>query len=70
VLFVAVAIGFGAGRTMALAGWLFVAGILLFSGSLYVLALTGVGVVGAITPVGGVLFLAGWVCVAIGAYSK
>jgi len=43
-----------------IAGWLFVAGILLFSGSLYVLALSGVRWLGAITPLGGVCFLAGW----------
>jgi uncharacterized membrane protein YgdD (TMEM256/DUF423 family) len=42
------------------AGWLFVAGILLFSGSLYVLVLSGVRWLGAITPLGGVLFLVGW----------
>jgi uncharacterized membrane protein YgdD (TMEM256/DUF423 family) len=44
----------------ALAGWLFVGGIVLFSGSLYVLALTGVRWLGAITPLGGLAFLAGW----------
>jgi uncharacterized membrane protein YgdD (TMEM256/DUF423 family) len=43
-----------------LSGWLFAAGILLFSGSLYVLALTGVRWLGAITPLGGVAFLGGW----------
>ena len=43
-----------------IAGWLFVAGILLFSGSLYILALSGVRWLGAITPLGGVLLLAGW----------
>jgi uncharacterized membrane protein YgdD (TMEM256/DUF423 family) len=43
------------------AGWCFAAGILLFSGSLYVLALTGVTVWGAVTPFGGLGFLAGWV---------
>jgi uncharacterized membrane protein YgdD (TMEM256/DUF423 family) len=43
-----------------LAGWLFVAGILLFSGSLYILALSGVRWLGAITPVGGLCFLSGW----------
>jgi uncharacterized membrane protein YgdD (TMEM256/DUF423 family) len=43
-----------------LAGWLFVAGIALFSGSLYVLALSGVRWLGAITPFGGLCFLAGW----------
>ena len=43
-----------------LAGWLFVAGIVLFSGSLYVLALSGVRWLGAITPFGGLCFLGGW----------
>jgi uncharacterized membrane protein YgdD (TMEM256/DUF423 family) len=42
------------------AGWLLVAGTLLFSGSLYALALSGVRAVGAVTPVGGVAFMAGW----------
>jgi uncharacterized membrane protein YgdD (TMEM256/DUF423 family) len=46
------------------AGWLFVAGTLLFSGSLYALALTGVRGLGAVTPLGGVAFLAGWACLA------
>jgi uncharacterized membrane protein YgdD (TMEM256/DUF423 family) len=46
------------------AGWLFVVGTLLFSGSLYTLALTGTRWLGAITPVGGVAFLAGWLCLA------
>ena len=49
------------------AGWLFLAGIALFSGSLYALALSGVRVLGAITPVGGLCFIAGWVCLAIAA---
>jgi uncharacterized membrane protein YgdD (TMEM256/DUF423 family) len=47
------------------AGWLFCAGIVLFSGSLYALALTGVRVLGAITPLGGVCFLAGWAALAL-----
>ncbi len=47
------------------AGWLFVAGTLLFSGSLYLLALTGVRLFGAITPLGGVAFIAGWACLLI-----
>ena len=42
------------------AAWCFTAGIALFSGSLYLLALTGVKKWGAVTPIGGVLFLAGW----------
>ena len=44
------------------AGWLFVIGILIFSGSLYILAFTGVRWLGAITPIGGVAFIAGWIC--------
>lgn len=43
------------------AGRAFVAGILLFSGSLYLLALTGVKALGMVTPIGGVLFMIGWV---------
>jgi uncharacterized membrane protein YgdD (TMEM256/DUF423 family) len=43
-------------------GWFFVAGIVIFSGSLYILSLTGIRWLGAVTPVGGVAFLAGWVC--------
>lgn len=46
------------------AGWLFVGGIFFFSGSLYMLALTGVRWLGAITPVGGVAFLLGWTLLA------
>lgn len=42
-------------------GWLMLVGIILFSGSLYVLTLTQVGILGAITPFGGVAFLASWV---------
>jgi uncharacterized membrane protein YgdD (TMEM256/DUF423 family) len=49
------------------AGWLFQAGIAIFSGSLYALALTDVKVLGAITPIGGVAFLAGWVWLAVAA---
>jgi uncharacterized membrane protein YgdD (TMEM256/DUF423 family) len=47
------------------AGWLFIAGTGLFSGSLYLLALTGTTWLGAITPLGGVAFLLGWLCVAL-----
>src|SRR6185436_17411646 len=66
VLIVAAAIGhIGNARLLAMAGWFFFAGILLFSGSLYALALTGVGILGAVTPIGGVLFLIGWVCLAV-----
>lgn len=48
-------------------GWLMLAGIILFSGSLYVLSLSGIKVLGAITPIGGVAFLAAWVLLIIAA---
>ncbi len=48
------------------AGWLFAGGIVLFSGSLYAMALTGARGFGIITPFGGLAFLAGWVAFAIG----
>jgi len=43
-----------------MSGWLFVAGILLFSGSLFILSVTGIKWLGAITPIGGVMFIVGW----------
>jgi uncharacterized membrane protein YgdD (TMEM256/DUF423 family) len=46
---------------------LLIVGIVLFSGSLYALALSGVKVLGAITPLGGVAFIAGWICMALSA---
>jgi uncharacterized membrane protein YgdD (TMEM256/DUF423 family) len=51
-------------------GWLFFVGILLFSGSLYALSLSGVKVLGAITPLGGVAFLAGWIMLALAAFKQ
>ncbi|HEX3203701.1 MAG TPA: DUF423 domain-containing protein [Nitrospiraceae bacterium] len=51
-------------RSLAVGGWCFMAGIVLFSGSLYVLALSGIRWLGAITPLGGAAFLAGWMAVA------
>lgn len=50
------------------AGWLFFAGSLLFSGSLYLLSLTGAGWLGAITPIGGLCLIAGWLCLSIAAW--
>src|SRR5262245_12562203 len=47
-------------------GWLFVAGTILFSGSLYLLAMTDVRWLGAITPLGGVAFLLGWLALTVG----
>ncbi|MCE2397286.1 DUF423 domain-containing protein [Candidatus Poribacteria bacterium] len=49
-------------QLIATSGWLFVAGIVIFSGSLYILSLTGVRWLGAITPIGGVAFIIGWGC--------
>ena len=55
--------------TAGIAGWLFIAGIVLFSGSLYLLALTGTRWLGAITPLGGLAFIAGWAALAWTAWS-
>ena len=52
---------------IAAAGWIMVAGTVLFSGSLYVLSVSGIKVLGAITPLGGVAFLTAWVLLAIAA---
>jgi len=56
----AVALVLGQGRSASAAGWAMLAGIVLFSGSLYALALTGIRAFGAITPLGGLCFLTGW----------
>jgi uncharacterized membrane protein YgdD (TMEM256/DUF423 family) len=53
-----------------LAGWLFLAGTVLFSGSLYLIALSGIRWLGAITPLGGVAFVAGWFCLALAAWRR
>ena len=55
-------------RLAGIAGWCFTAGISLFSGSLYVLAVTGITTFGAITPIGGLVLLAGWACLASAAF--
>ena len=55
------------GAFPAAAGWLFFAGIVIFSGSLYALSLSGVRWLGAITPIGGLAFLAGWACLFVAA---
>jgi uncharacterized membrane protein YgdD (TMEM256/DUF423 family) len=57
-------------RLFSIAGGLFAAGIVIFSGSLYLLALTGSRWLGAVTPLGGLAFLAGWLCLAWGASHK
>jgi uncharacterized membrane protein YgdD (TMEM256/DUF423 family) len=65
--------GYLAGRApgplAAAAGWLFLAGSILFSGSLYALALSGVRALGAVTPLGGVAFIAGWLALAAAAWT-
>lgn len=53
------------GAMLRRAGWAFVAGVLLFSGSLYVLALDGPRWLGPVTPIGGVLLVLGWVLLAV-----
>lgn len=52
------------------AAWCFLGGILLFSGSLYTLAFTGIRALGAITPIGGVLFIVGWLLLAAAALKR
>lgn len=58
---------FGPLTSLSWAGYLMLAGIVIFSGSLYVLSLTGISVLGAITPIGGVAFIAGWIMLIIAA---
>jgi uncharacterized membrane protein YgdD (TMEM256/DUF423 family) len=67
ILIVALALARIDGWLIRAAGWLFTAGIVLFSGSLYALALSGVTVLGAVTPIGGLAFLLGWACLAVAA---
>ena len=56
------------GSVLNTSGWLFVAGTVIFSGSLYVLSLSGMRWLGAIAPIGGAAFLAGWLCLAWAAW--
>jgi uncharacterized membrane protein YgdD (TMEM256/DUF423 family) len=55
---------------LTVAGWCFLAGVVLFSGSLYALALSGARGLGAVTPFGGVAFLAGWAALAVAALTR
>ncbi|MGD8862456.1 MAG: DUF423 domain-containing protein [Myxococcales bacterium] len=59
----------GGGGAPQVAGYCFLAGILLFSGSLYAMTLTGVRVLGAVTPLGGLCMLVGWAAVVVAAWS-
>jgi uncharacterized membrane protein YgdD (TMEM256/DUF423 family) len=60
----------GDARLLSIAGWSFITGVVLFSGSLYGLALSGMSGLGAITPLGGVAFLLGWGCLALFAAAR
>lgn len=51
-------------------GWLFTVGLVVFSGSLYVLSLTGLRWLGAVTPLGGLAFIAGWACLAAASWKS
>lgn len=53
--------------SLSWAGYLMLAGIVIFSGSLYILSLTGISILGAITPIGGVAFIAGWILLIVAA---
>ncbi len=57
-------------RMLAAAGWLFTAGVVLFCGSLYILALTGTGVFGAVAPVGGASLIGGWVLLILSVFTR
>lgn len=67
LLLVALMLDRAPSKPLRFAGWMFVLGTVLFSGSLYALALSGVRVLGAITPFGGLCFLTGWLALAAGA---
>jgi len=58
------------GKSLIASGWLFIMGMVLFSGSLYALSLSGVRWLGAITPFGGLAFVAGWLCMAWSAWRR
>ena len=60
LLFVGLAVNFFPTSTLRTSGFLFMAGIIIFSGSLYILSLSGVRAWGAVTPFGGLMLLAGW----------
>ena len=61
---------FGEAKLLVWSARLLFIGIILFSGSLYVLSISGLGPLGAITPLGGVSFIAGWICLAVTVLKK
>jgi uncharacterized membrane protein YgdD (TMEM256/DUF423 family) len=73
ILIVAALLHFGKKQSLVISGWLFFAGVILFSGSIYLLTLQDVLAVnlsflGPVTPIGGVLMMAGWVMLAVSSY--
>jgi uncharacterized membrane protein YgdD (TMEM256/DUF423 family) len=66
IIIVALAAGWITQPLLSVALWLFLSGTVIFSGSLYILALSDVRAWGAVTPIGGLLLLAGWLCLFIG----
>ncbi|AJS59630.1 DUF423 domain-containing protein [Paenibacillus sp. IHBB 10380] len=50
----------GESKKLNVAGWMFIVGVIVFSGSLYILSISGIKVLGAITPLGGIAFIIGW----------
>lgn len=70
LLFVGLAGGHMAGRWAQWAGYLLLAGVVLFSGSLYILAIFDVGFMGAVAPLGGTALIAGWLGIAVGFWRR
>jgi uncharacterized membrane protein YgdD (TMEM256/DUF423 family) len=71
ILLVGMLIAFGKGKKLLRAStWSFLIGILIFSGSLYILSVTNITWLGAVTPIGGLAFIAGWILLAVGAGKK
>jgi uncharacterized membrane protein YgdD (TMEM256/DUF423 family) len=71
LLIVSAAIGhLGNARMLVMAGWFFFAGIVIFSGSLYALTVTGTRWLGAVTPIGGLALLVGWALLALFAAAR
>lgn len=66
LLILVVLIGFFPSSWLTSAGWLFITGIVIFSGSLYALVFSGIRLWGAITPIGGILLLMGWLALLLG----
>jgi len=65
LLAVGILMHFNSSKTLKWSGWLFIAGIILFSGSLYMLSITGIKALGIITPFGGVIWIVAWMLLAV-----